>query len=267
MSILVVRVTQDGIIFGADRNITKRHTCLDHSYTLEYVSEKSQRPKVLRWPNRKALVGYAGAAGVGDQYTDEWLYDFIGRNQDFDSIDNLAHTLSDEVERQRRKDEGGKAPELLIIHLAGFEERYSYQVPFVYFIRNAWDWDNRIGYSDIRKEYQCNDHFWRYFENTAPSQIKKALSDFIDSHGYPFGFQQGLDLTRFNAHDISLVIVNQLLAQVNEVDRIPLAFQDWVSRVKMSILTNGAYYEAFFLPGNQYVGGGADTVTLRWPID
>lgn len=43
----------------------------------------TQRPKVLRWPGRKAVIGYVGAAQVGGIPTDEWLYDFIGRHFEF----------------------------------------------------------------------------------------------------------------------------------------------------------------------------------------
>ena len=33
----------------------------------------------------------------------------------------------------------------------------------------------------------------------------------------------------------------------------------------MSVLTYGAYFEAYKGPGEQYVGGGADVVSLAWP--
>jgi len=33
----------------------------------------------------------------------------------------------------------------------------------------------------------------------------------------------------------------------------------------MSILTYGAYFEAYRGVGEQYVGGGADVVSIPWP--
>lgn len=78
VSILVVQLVREGLLFGADRNIT---TSLRRGPDV-LVSGQSQRPKVLRWPNRQVLIGYVGRARVAGQPADEWLYDFIGRNLD-----------------------------------------------------------------------------------------------------------------------------------------------------------------------------------------
>lgn len=76
MSVLVVQLVPEGLLFGADRNITT--SLLRGDDVL--ASGQSLRPKVLKWPNHEIIVGYVGRATIGDDHTDEWLYDFIGRN-------------------------------------------------------------------------------------------------------------------------------------------------------------------------------------------
>jgi hypothetical protein len=41
--------------------------------------------------------------------------------------------------------------------------------------------------------------------------------------------------------------------------------RDWERHAKMQVLTYGAYFEAFGAPGQRYVGGGADTLSMPWP--
>jgi len=145
MSLLLVELVPQGIIFGADRNITIERVKVRHEESQDgttFIEERhehrcqSPRPKVLRWPQRKALIGYVGEAQINNVPTDEWLYDFIGDHLQFDSFETLAESLRRSVERQRRIDEGDNDPAPIIIHLAGFEEREGIQVPAVWVIRN-----------------------------------------------------------------------------------------------------------------------------------
>ena len=73
MSILLVEVVPEGILFVADRNVTAFQTV---GGRIESRGQ-SQRRKVLRWPDRTAIVGYVGEAEIGGVPTDDWLYDFI----------------------------------------------------------------------------------------------------------------------------------------------------------------------------------------------
>jgi hypothetical protein len=101
MSILLVEIVPQGIVFGADRNVTHSRVMQkrfeqDGKSVIEIREEifgQSQRPKVLRWPQRKAVIRYVGAAEISGMPTDEWLYDFIGNNLSFSSFENLSETL------------------------------------------------------------------------------------------------------------------------------------------------------------------------------
>jgi hypothetical protein len=263
MSILIVQVLPQGIVFGADRNITETRVFSDSSgKSLTVFLGQSQRPKVLRWPNRKALVGYVGAATIGEMPTDEWLYEYIGDHLEFLSFESLAHELSDKVQKQRAIDEGPRDPEALIIHLAGFQERDSQRVPVVWYIRNPQKMENGQ-YVDIRKEFLCTEEFWGYFPNVSPREIRAHLK-MLAEQNEPFWFHQGLDLGTFNTLDRFLRGAFRLLYEVHPDHSFPQSLHEWEQHLKMTVLTYGAYYQAFRGPGEQYVGGGADTVSLDW---
>lgn len=66
MSILLVELVLQGIIFGADRNISSEEKEIkfeDSGEERPFIEQhhfhfyQSPRPKVLRWPQRKALIG------------------------------------------------------------------------------------------------------------------------------------------------------------------------------------------------------------------
>ena len=262
MSILIVQVVSQGMIFGADRNVTETSIDLTSGgKLLKVVYGQSQRPKVLRWPNNKALLGYAGVAEIARRFSDEWFYDFIGKNIWFNSLEELANMLNDEVEDQRRIDEGNQPAQGLMIHLGGFVERENYLVPEVWFIRNAYALVDGQ-YRDIRKEYLCSEVFWEpeYVGDATAENIREKLTKAQS------WFHQGFDLRTFNVIDDFLNAGFRYLAKNHPGHEAPRTLDEFERRVRMSILTYGAYFEAFMRPGEQYVGGGVDTVKLAWPI-
>jgi len=264
MSILLVEVLPQGLVFGADRNVTftKQRAVQGGSITIE-IHGQNQRPKVFRWPNRKALVGYVGVAEIGGIPTDEWLYDFIGSHLDFPNFGVLSESLRVKVEEQRRIDEGNLGPEPLIIHLGGFEEREGVQVPVTWYIRNAHGF-GALGYEDFRKEFLNSEAFWYYFPNITPQEIR-ALLRLMASQYNPFWFHQGFDLGTFNLIEGFLKAAFRWLCEHHSNHTLPESLHDWERQVRMSILTYGAYFQAFKGPSEQFVGGGVDTVSLEWP--
>lgn len=61
----MVQLVPEGLLFGADRNITSE-TTLGDATVLVTVSGQSQRPKVLKWPNHEVIVGLIGMRLVGN---------------------------------------------------------------------------------------------------------------------------------------------------------------------------------------------------------
>ena len=179
MSILSVAVTSHGLIFAADRNVThfsRREG--DGGQRVTEIHGQVQRPKVLRWPHHKALIGYVGTATVDGIPTDEWLYDFVGDHVNFADFGTLAEDLRSKIESQRRLDEGEDSPQPLIVHLGGFETRDSMAVPVVWYIRNAYQM-NRDGYTDIRREFQASDEFLSHMQRLGihPSDYRARMEE------------------------------------------------------------------------------------------
>lgn len=266
MSILVVQLLYEGIIFGADRNVTQTSIYeTEDGKTVHMVKGQSQRPKVLRWPNDKALIGYVGAATIGKMSTDNWLYNFIGRNLNFKRFDGLSNTLRNEVQSQRIIDEGDEEAEGLIIHLAGFEERDKRKVPVVWYITNCHKLDPKEGYTDITKEFGVTEELWqpKYIRKSTPYTIRDYFRRRAKKYE-PFWFHQGFDLGVFNTLDYFLRRSFRILID-HKIRKFPATLEEWSEYLSMSILTYGAYFQSFFSPGEQYVGGGVDIVSLPWP--
>jgi hypothetical protein len=254
MSILLVELVPQGIIFGADRNISSEEKEIKHEDRAEdgvYIEQhhthyyQSPRPKVLRWPKRRALLGYVGESQICGMHTDEWLYDFIGEHVEFDNFEVLATELKQLVEEQRRIDEGDDKAEELIIHLAGFEEREGIQVPACWVIRN--DHSRPPNYlSDIRKAFEAVDCLWTGYAalGVAPKDIRAYLS--VQASKFdPLWFHQGYELGAFNLLEAFLKASLKLLYENKLVDHnCPQTLIEWEQQVKMSILMYGAYFQS-----------------------
>ncbi len=263
MSILLVEVVPEGILFGADRNVSWSTQQVQKGNLVINNLGHTQRPKVLRWPGQKALLGYVGAAQIGELPTDEWLFDFIGRHITFNSFEGVAEELRKEIEAQRKIDEANSDPVALIIHLGGFEMRDGVMSPVIWFIRNTYSL-NSNGYADFRKEFQKSEEFWKYFKNFQPNNIRVRLKEIADDFN-PFWFHQGFDLGTFNMIEGFLKFAFKSLCNSGKSHHLPSNLSDWANQVRMSILTYGAYFQAYMGPSEQFVGGGADVVSLLWP--
>jgi len=265
MSILAVHTLPQGIIFGADRNVTETRILKDEENRIvNVVLGQTQSPKVQRWPNNKAIIGYVGEGVIGGVPTHEWIYNFIGNHIEFKSLDELARELKEEVCKQRIIDEGDSGPRILIIHLAGFEKKDGFYIPLIYYVRNSYKL-TKSGYSDIRKEFQYSEEFWNYFPSIPPDEIKKVLGDYLVRNQEHFWFHQGIDLGTFNILDKFIKKAFNMLF-INNIDiPFPRTLAEWEKHMKMIILTYEAYYKAFKGPSEQYVGGGVDIVSLPWP--
>lgn len=265
MSILGLELLPEGIVMGADRNVSVYDAQpLTPNQEQIYIAQH-ERTKVIKWPNGKAIIGYVGVAKIGELYTDEWLYEFIGRNFEFASFAEVSELLRAEVQQAL----AGRDPRPLIIHLAGFEVRQGIPVPVVWFIRNYDRVDAVKGYVGISKEFKASEEFWAHSDIVArkvsPSNVRDWLREVLRIQR-PFWFHHGTDLTSFNVLDKFSYIAQGYLYQLG-VQREPQTLKDRETSLKMRLLTVGAYYEAFSPPGRRVVGGGADCVSLPWPSE
>lgn len=280
MSLLIVELVPQGIIFGADRNISvesKKIVYEDKGEERPFIEQhhyhfyQSPRPKVLRWPQRKALIGYVGEADIGGA-TDEWLYDFIGDNLNFESFKTLAESLRQRVQEQYRIEKERHYVESdnkflpLIIHLGGFEEKEGVQVPAVWVIRND---HNPPHLEDIREEFEAVECVWSALSSAAitPQNISAYLTARAVAFD-PFWFHQtGIEhLGTFNLLEAFLKAALRELSLNKLIDEQgPQTLEDWKRQVRMSILMYSGYIQAYKEPYEQDVGGGADVVAISWP--
>lgn len=256
MSILIVEALSEGLIFAADRNIT----ALSAGGTSRQVSP---RPKVLKWPNDKAVIGFVGAAQINNQPIHEWILKFIDEFKDFSSFEEVSKELSSRVETQRKIDEGNKLASPLIIHLGGFEERERAMVPVIWVIRNTHKL-GRYEYKDIRKDFECKEAFWEFFPDTYPDEIRKLLK-VLGKQFKPFWFHQGIDLMTFNVLQDTIKSSFRFLCEQHPDHDFPKNLAEWEKYLRLQVLMYGSYYEAFFPTGQQFVGGGVDIESIPWP--
>jgi len=260
MSIMVMEILPVGIIFAADRNVTGYD-----NYGNTIQDKKIE--KVLKWPNRKAVIGFVGAANINNMYMDEWLKLFIKEYEDFNSFEVLAKELCCRIEKQRRIDEGSNSPVPLIIHLGGFERRNGFEVPVIWFIRNVYGM-GKFDYRDFRKEFQYSEEFWNMFPKAYgevfPEEIRKILS-VLAKKFQPYWFHHGIDLATFNVMQDMLKSTFKLLCENLPNHEFPRDLSDWEKYLKMQVLMYGAYFEAFFPENKHFVGGGVDIASIPWP--
>lgn len=255
MSILVVEVLSEGLIFAADRYVTSTYQ--------DGTTEQDQRLKVLKWPNEKAIIGFVGAAQINKKPIHEWVQEFIEEFKDFSSFEQLSKELSGRVEKQRKIDEGNNPAQPLIIHVGGFEKREGFMVPIIWFIRNTYKL-GRYGYKDFRKEFKYTEEFWGKFKDTSPDEIKKVLR-VLAKQFKPFWIHQGIDLITFNVLQEMIKSSFRLLCEQHPDHDLPKNLADWEKYLRMQVLMYGSYFEAFFSPDKRFVGGGVDIASIPWP--
>lgn len=264
MSILVAHIVPQGILFAADRNITTT-VARQGTGTVTIVQGQSQRPKVLKWPNKEVIIGYVGAAAIYGEAMDKWLYHtFIGRNLTTSGLDSLASSLTGELNRSMNS---GDIEGPLIIHLAGFELIAGEWSPRIWFIRNTTAL-TPTGEYVLGQAFECSEEISRpeYFGSSSGNQIRRALEKDVNQWGY-FSFRQGWDLGAFNTLDKAMHMAMRSIVENHpqHCHPFPTSLEEWAKHVKMAVLAYGAYFEAFYEPFEQFVGGGADVVWAEWP--
>jgi hypothetical protein len=262
VSILVTHLVPQGLIFAADRNITT--SISDPPVT--YIGQM-QRPKVLKWPNHDVIVVYVGAGAIGGQPTDLWLYDFIGRNLNFADLDALAGSLTDDL-NAALADGRLDADDSLIIHLGGFENVNGEWTPRIHYIHDTAGLDANDGSYIPGTTFVRSEEIAQpvYFGTDTGDRIHARVTAAVATGGL-FSFRQGFDLGSFNPIDEALRAAMYAITRThpNRPHPIPATLHEWEKHVKLAVLGYGAYFSAFYLPFQQYVGGGADVISVPWP--
>jgi hypothetical protein len=252
MSIFVSEVLADGIVFAADKNITLTRS---GSSTVQ-----DSGSKILRWPKRKALLGYVGCAQIGNQTMHDWLYDFIGAHIDFTEPEAVANDMRDRLQNEI----GGAGSRGTIVQFATFVRRKGHIVPEFWHVTNIHGLAENGEYLPASDAFGATERLLGVHLNQAtPQNIRTVLRQCAEEFN-PFWFHQGINLTVFNTLSGA---VKQAFAALQKSGHLspPQSLADWERHARMWVLIYGAYFEAFGEPGQRYVGGGADVLSIPWP--
>jgi len=253
MSTIVIEVVPQGIIFGADRNRTQTNPDTGEQSQIQVT-------KVRKSANEKVLIGSIGCGVIAGKSAQDWLVEFVDAREGL-TLEQLAKEVKESVEKERKKADGAN-PREQIINLAGFVEADGIMIPSVRYISNCWSLVNG-NYEDVRAEFGEFPDVFRLNLSVAPAVIKPILETLAKDFN-PFWFHHSIGLTDFNILKSFLKQSLQIISKENN-RVIPNTLADWEKQVRMSVLVYGAFFEAFSPPGQQYVGGGADVISLPWP--
>ena len=257
VSILVCELLPDGIVFAADKNVTT----VTFNASGERVSTvQDLGSKILRWPKHRALLGYVGAASVGGQTMYDWLYDFIGDHFDFTEPAVVANDMCTRLQKEL----GGTKAQQSIVEFAAFATRDGCVVPEFWHITNVHGL-TETGYQPASETFIASEQLLRGHlkDQLTPANIR----DFLYKRAMafdPFWFHQGFDLSVFNTVTEAARQAFVALQQCGKLPH-PQTLADWERHARMRVLTYGAYFEAFGEPGQRFVGGGADVLSIPWP--
>lgn len=256
MTVLVVEVHRQGVLIGADRNITEPEA--DGTV----VGQSEQHCKVMHWPDAKVIAGAAGMAQVGNVWMDDWLRAFAAAYPDTTDSKKIADSLRDEL--QAAIPAAVRAEHAVVVHLAAFEEREGVPIPFVHYVHNLKDTLRYIPQPDFISREEMYLRPWPERYGGLPAADVQARiaekSDQLD----PFWFHQTGELPKFNTlRDFLVGAMHQIVAL--DLQPYPTTIDGRAEHLKMKILTYGAYHESFYAENEQYVGGGVDVESLAWP--
>lgn len=257
MSLLVVYVVPEGLLFAADRNLSRGGRSVGVA------------TKVKEWPQHGVLVGSVGKAHVAGVPIDDWLQEFFDRHPDR-PIRELGPALAEELEDAwAGRDESERGT---VIHLGGFEDGSDGQpLPVVWYVRDAEiQGDGTYAFigefkprDELKEEGNGNPP---YFGDATGEEIRAMLRA---SGPLPWAsFRQSWDLGVFATLDQLLwAFMNHLVAGLAREHEHPppTTLEEWTPFVAFSILCYAAYFQAFYPADQQVVGGNFDLVAIPWP--
>jgi hypothetical protein len=261
MSLLVAYLVPEGIIFAADRNLSA-----PAGGRMVNVGEAA---KVLSWPDGRAILGYVGRATVAGEPAETWLQRFINDYPKTDNLRAVCRDLAEALEHAARDVPRGERG--MIVHVGGFDRRDpdALALPLIFYVRDIEVQPD--GSSKRLLRFESRDELKRreYFGTKTGAQIRAALRATTPANPIPwFSFRQGFDLSAFNELDKALWwFRGRLVAGASRAREHPppTSIAEWTKFVKLSVLGYQAYFQAFYEPDEQLVGGSVDVVSLDWP--
>jgi hypothetical protein len=259
MSIFVAEMLPDGIVFAADKNLTLPF--VDRTGTaLGGVQELGS--KVLRWPRSTGLLGYVGLAEVGNQSMYDWLYDFIGDHIGFTDPAPVAASLRDRLQLQL-----GPNAEATIVQFAAYAIRDGCIIPEYWSITNVPGQDDDGNYLPPSATFTASERLLGVHLKDQGVKNPNGVRNYLRmrAEGFiPFWFHQGNNLHVFNTLEEAARLALRA-TRTKGLHQPPSSLAEWEQYAMFWVLTYGAYFDSFGGPGERFVGGGADVLSIPWP--
>lgn len=259
VSLLVVYLVQEGILFAADRNLSA-----PAEGRMVNVGEAA---KVLTWPDGRAILGYVGRASVAGEPAEAWLKRFMDEHPKTDNLRAVCRDLAEDLEQAWRHVQRDKRG--MIVHVGGFDRRDPDALPLIFYVRDIEVQPDGSFKQLLRFESRDELKRGEYFGSKTAAEIHADLRATTPAEPIPwFSFRQGFDLAAFNELDKALWWFRGRLvggASRARAHPAPSSIEEWTKFVKLSVLGYEAYFQAFYEPDEQLVGGSVNVVALEWP--
>src|SRR6266851_3710394 len=244
MTILYSLYTGEGIVFAADRLITKAAA----QGTREFVSTND--PKVFRAPgvgahNQGALISYFGQAYVGSQPMAVWLRNKIVGYPGSPTLQNFAQHVTDSF----RAEAGPvQRKQMLGFHMGGYELHGNQRKPVFYFARNAEINEVTGGYSLLHQDasFDIDEQFLVNCGPASSQQIRSMLRSAAKNNlGIPAWYRNG-DVRAFaNVTGALEAGIRGLVTQMPGY-KVPNSLQKWAALAGLFISAPSATAQIYF---------------------
>src|SRR6266581_3608552 len=98
MSILIIEILPQGMIFAADKNVTVSEE-IERLEGVAVYQAQDVGSKILRWPHNRGLIGAVEVAEIGARSTYDRRYDYEGDHVSFHEQARAGSHLRDLHER------------------------------------------------------------------------------------------------------------------------------------------------------------------------
>lgn len=255
MTLLLTEITDKGIVFAADRNLSWFDQASGKIGGLAH-----RRKKILGIESLSAAIGYFGNAHVGREKTlmDDWLEGFITSHSDCTSLEQLAHRLKIALETSLTPEQKTR---MLGLHLAGYTERETLRLPTFWFVTNICGMRGPF-YEGVRETFSVSEDF---LERDVRFVKPNLLGEYLQSHGARI-YRNGTlaPYVAIAGHIHSLFRTIWALRHEWDLKEFqpPADLDEYAVLSRFHIELTARIYDLFSKSKARPIGGGVDVITI-----
>ena len=255
MTLLLTEMTDKGVIFAADRNLSWFDTRSGKIKGLAY-----RRKKILGIEHLAAAIGYFGNAHVGRDkiLMDEWLEGFIRDNFDCETLEQFAYRLKDGLEANLTHEQKQR---MLGLHLAGYTEQEGLKLPTFWFVRNIQGMRGPF-YVGVNEEFTVSEDF---LQRDVRFVRPNLLHEYLRTHGGRV-YRNGTlaPYVAIAGHIYSLFRTIWALREEWDLEEFqpPSTLEEYAALSRFHIELTARIYELFSKTETPPIGGGVDVITI-----